>query len=504
MRARPMMFGAAGCDSRRGCTMLHTGELGVRVTGGMLMLEPSHEEAIDALLAAANGRRTARVLTRLDVLKTIEEALRTGYALRTGGSVDDARAQTTLVLVVCSDKGVTVGIGAARGSSPQPGQIWPQLDRWIPDGSASCLSRAQGWARRLRDKCVEIPLDRPSAQPPSRAADALLGAVLAQPDALEPRTVYADLLQDRGDARGELISVQLMLERLEPGDTRRAPLQEREVLLRARLEQVWREKLADKVIYLEYRRGFVERATLNAAALHEGGEALLDSEPVRELRLIDLAPDDVPRLLLKPWLARLTALELHHLNPRDRRRALNGEDVVALLDTDKLRGLRRLDFTGHALDDTGLMMFAHNVPAAVPRLEELVVARDGLTPVGIGVLVEHQWFQRLAGLDLSRNHLGLGGTALVANAVSPLRMRSLDLGQNLLGDEGARVLAGSPRLGGLEFLGLYANHIGPYGARALLDSPALRAVKRFNLDGNRIGSVAAKRLADRVVSQQQP
>ena len=466
----------------------------------MLLLEPSHEETIDRLLAAANGRRTARVLGRLDVLKTIEEALRTGFALRTGGSVDDARAQTTLVLVVRTDRGVTVGIGAARGASPEPGQLWPQLDRWIPDGSARCLTRAQGWARKVRDKCLEIPTGRQAPAPSGNTGEALLQAVLERPDALEPRTVYADLLQERGDPRGELISVQLMLERLARGDPRRTPLEEREVVLRAPLEQAWRERLPDGIIHLEYRRGFVERATLHAAALADGGRALLEREPVRQLRLIDLPPDDVPRLLLEPWLSRLTALELHHMNPRDRRRALNGEDVVRLLDTDKLRALRRLDFTGHALEDTGLMMFAHNVPAAVPRLEELVIARDGLTPVGIGVLVEHHWFQRLSSLDLSRNHLGMRGAALVANAVSPLRMRSLDLGSNLLGDEGARVLAGSQRLLGLEYLGLYGNHIGPYGARALLDSPLLRAVKRFNLDGNRIGSIAAKRLADKASS----
>ncbi|MBL8955791.1 MAG: hypothetical protein JNK82_33770, partial [Myxococcaceae bacterium] len=233
------------------------------------------------------------------------------------------------------------------------------------------------------------------------------------------------------------------------------------------------------------------------AALHDGADALFAAEPVRVLRLIDLAPDDVPRLLLKPWLPRLTALELHHVYPKDRRRALNGEDVAQLLDTDKLRGLRRIDFTGHALDDTGLMMFAHNATAAIPRLESLTVSRDGLTPVGVGVLVEHHWFQRLLALDLRKNHLGLGGSALVANAVSPLRMQSLDLGDNLLGDEGARVLAGSVRLSGLRILRLNTNHIGPYGARALLDSGVLRGLKHLDLEGNRIGQVAAERLKER-------
>jgi uncharacterized protein (TIGR02996 family) len=463
----------------------------------MLLLDASCEEQIDRLLAAANGRRTARVLTRLNVLETVEEALRTGYALRTAGSVDDARAQTTLCLAVRTEKGVTVGIGAARGSAPAPGQLWPLLDRWLPDGTAKSRQTALGWARRVKDRHVEIPLGEASEALPTNADAALLRSVLSEPDSAERRAVYADLLQERGDLRGELISVQLMLERVGPDDPRRAPLAEREVVLRARLEQTWRERFSDPIIHLEYRRGFVERATLHAGALFQGIETLLQSEPVRELRLIDLSPEDVPRLVLAPWIKRLTSLELHHLNRRDRRRALNGEDVARLLDTEQLRALKKLDFTGHMLDDTGVMIFAHNVPASVPRLEALTIAHDALTPVGVGVLVEHQWFQRLQALDLSSNHLGMGGAALVANAVSPLRMKVLDLGSNLLGDEGARVLAGAPRLCSVTELGLYANHIGPYGARALLDSPFLVQVKKLNLGANRIGSIAAKRLAEK-------
>ncbi|MBK7858046.1 MAG: TIGR02996 domain-containing protein [Archangiaceae bacterium] len=463
----------------------------------MLSIGASHEEEIDRLLSAANGRRTTRVLTRLQVLETVEEALRVGYALRTGGSVDDARAQSTLCLAVKTEKGVTVGIGAARGASPEPGQLWNLLDRWLPDGSAQSRQRAQSWARRVREKHVELPLDPARSHAPTRADAALLEAVLAEPDALERRRVYADLLQERGDPRGELISVQLMLEQLPEDDDRRIALGEREVILRSSLERSWREKFQDHVIHLEYRRGFVERATLHATALFHGVEALLETEPVRELRLIDLAPEDVPRLVLAPWIKRLTALELHHLNRRDRRRALNNEDVARLLDTDRLRGLTRLDFTGHMLDDTGLMIFSHHVPTALPRLTALTVSHDAITPVGVGVLVDHLWFQKLAALDLSSNHLGLGGTALVANAVSVLRLKALDLGSNLLGDEGARVLAGSGRLAGLDSLGLYANHIGPYGARALLDSPFLSQLKRLNLGGNRIGSVAAKRLSEK-------
>ena len=43
--------------------------------------------------------------------------------------------------------------------------------------------------------------------------DDLLSAILADPDADEPRAVYADQLLDAGDRRGELIQLQLQLGR---------------------------------------------------------------------------------------------------------------------------------------------------------------------------------------------------------------------------------------------------------------------------------------------------
>jgi uncharacterized protein (TIGR02996 family) len=467
----------------------------------VLLLEPSHELAIDRLLEAANGRRTARVMTRSEVLDLAEEAKRGEYALRTAGTVDDARAQTTLCLAVRTDRGVVLGIGPARANSPEAGQLWPILERWIPDGSARAVQRARSWARRVREKYVTLPLADDSAETttsPAGHGDAkdLLQAVLEDPESLDPRQVYADMLLASGDPRGELIQVQLQREVLPPDDERQAALAEREVLLREPVERQWRDRLADRVIHLEFRRGFVERATLHAAAVFDGLTALLESEPVRYLRLVDLSPDDVPRLAMAPWLKRLAGLELNHLQPSDRRRALNYEDIIRLLDTDGLRSLKRLGLSGHRIEDMGAMVLARNLPAAAPKLSELQVARDELTPVGVGTLAEAAWFQRLSALDLAGNKLGAGGADLIA-ACGSGRLRELDLSTNLLGDEGARAIAGAPRLAGLVSLGLYANHIGPYGAKALLDSAHLRGVRDFNLGGNRIGSIAAKRLTDR-------
>jgi hypothetical protein len=312
-----------------------------------------------------------------------------------------------------------------------------------------------------------------------------------------PRLVYADVLLARGDPRGELIQVQLQREQLPPDDERQAMLAEREVLLSRPLEQAWRDRIPDRVINLEFRRGFVYGATLNAAALGDGVPALFDSEPLQHLRLVDLSPDDVPRLAMAPWLKRLAGLELNHLQQLDRRRALNFEDVIRLLDTDGLRGLKRLGLSGHRIEDMGAMVLARNLPAAAPKLLELQVARDELTPVGVGTLAETAWFQRLNSIDLGYNKLGAGGADLIGACVSPGRLRELDLADNLLGDEGARSIANAPALMGLVSLGLYQNHIGSYGANALLDSPYLRRVRKLNLGKNRMGAVAARRLAER-------
>src|SRR4029079_10567464 len=110
---------------------------------------------------------------------------------------------------VRTDRGVTIGIGPARANAPEPGQLWTLLDRWLPDGSPRCLQRAKAWARRVKDKFVEVPLKPEPPLAPGSTDQTLLQAVLDQPASLERRQIYADLLLEKGDPRGELIHVQL-------------------------------------------------------------------------------------------------------------------------------------------------------------------------------------------------------------------------------------------------------------------------------------------------------
>src|SRR5438045_2136910 len=95
----------------------------------------------------------------------------------------------------------------------------------------------------------------------------LLAAIAAAPDDDAPRLVYADWLQDRGDARGELIAADVRCWALPPfADGRDDALRRRAELLRAH-GAAWLAPLeAAGFANLRFRRGLVEHAVC-------GGEA---------------------------------------------------------------------------------------------------------------------------------------------------------------------------------------------------------------------------------------
>jgi uncharacterized protein (TIGR02996 family) len=140
----------------------------------------------------------------------------------------------------------------------------------------------------------------------SRAADpdALLAAILADPDDDQLRLVYADLLQQLGDPRGELITLQL-LDR--PTRTQRSRANE----ILARHARGWLGDL-EPVLQrtgLVFRRGFLAAARLaqTGAAL----EAVIESPAWSTLEALDVrggAGATVDALLRTPALRRLREL----------------------------------------------------------------------------------------------------------------------------------------------------------------------------------------------------
>lgn len=149
--------------------------------------------------------------------------------------------------------------------------------------------------------------------------DALLAAILANPEEDTPRLVYADWLQENGDeARAEFIRVQCELYRRFPDHygfpADKSLLNPHELILDHRCRQLmtargndWFPMIDPQIIHLVYR-GFICRITCTAADWCDHATAILAQHPVREVTLTTLAEErsDSGQTILGTPIYRLT------------------------------------------------------------------------------------------------------------------------------------------------------------------------------------------------------
>src|SRR5262249_10463835 len=109
--------------------------------------------------------------------------------------------------------------------------------------------------------------------------------------------------------RAEFIRLQIDLGRRPADDPRRAPLEARERQLLAAHGARWARPVAALTREYEFRRGFVERVRLDAAALLRHAPALFAVAPLRHLDLV-LAHGDAPGVAGCASLERFTTLHL--------------------------------------------------------------------------------------------------------------------------------------------------------------------------------------------------
>lgn len=139
----------------------------------------------------------------------------------------------------------------------------------------------------------------------------LLAAVLAAPDDDEPRLVYADFLQERGDPRGELIVVQCKVARCEH-EGRTLTAEYRALVERARelSQQQWAAftKSPDRGLGVSWQRGLVHAISVQSLAQLEEHREFVESCPVKRLRVQQLGLADLHRLAAMPFAARLRSI----------------------------------------------------------------------------------------------------------------------------------------------------------------------------------------------------
>ena len=171
----------------------------------------------------------------------------------------------------------------------------------------------------------------------------LLKAILANPDADEPRDRLAELWMRAGDPHGDLIAVQMKLARRQ-GNGPLLRRRERELINQHGRE--WAGGLADLVDRFYFRRGFVELIKLEASAFLRHAETLYGLAPIRHLTLTG-AHAVAAELFASPHLSRIVSIDLD-------RCGLTDDDAILLAASPHVSRVRWLTLGWNEIGRPGL------------------------------------------------------------------------------------------------------------------------------------------------------
>src|SRR5262245_35635466 len=237
---------------------------------------------------------------------------------------------------------------------------------------------------------------------------ALFQAILEDPEDTGLRLVYADWLEEHGDAdRAEFIRVQGRLGGMAEDDERWPGLEARQHAL---FNRRWRDWVAPLESYIpntlpEFRRGFVEGICLGLPQFIENKESLCRLAPIREVSLSDYKVDRIAHLAASPQLGRISDLDLRRIDIGD-------EGLAVLLQSPYLCGLKSLRLNTRSVSVNGMRVLAASPLLA--RLEFLALQRLTLGATGLEVLTSSPALQRLTGLEIIASRLGTAGLQFLA------------------------------------------------------------------------------------------
>jgi uncharacterized protein (TIGR02996 family) len=252
---------------------------------------------------------------------------------------------------------------------------------------------------------------------------ALLRAILDDPDDDAPRLIYADWLEENGDAaRAAFIRAQITLARLPQDDSDRDRLVQTERTLWKANRDAWKAWVPAWAKVTEFNRGFVERIQCSAADFIARADEVRAHTPLLSLRV------DSTREMAVP-LFRSRALDgLRTLRIAVR---VDRGDWQHLGECPYLGRLTTLVFNSNLYPDELVSALIRS--SALPALQSLRVA----------------WFT--LGDELTARLVGSRWTA---------RLHSLDLGHNGISTNGAKAIIDSPHLETIGRLSLRGNPLG--------------------------------------------
>jgi len=331
--------------------------------------------------------------------------------------------------------------------------------------------------------------------------------------------VFADSLLERGDVRGELITLRHRLAHETLSVDQLDAIEWRIGTIEHAHRAQWEQELAGLppaeprwfggfVRAIRLRYGPDCRARLAAWLDHPAGALLTGLEFVDDR---DLGDDEATEIASWPELARLSSLGL-------RRTALGVPGARALAESPYLGGLERLELRGNHVQAEGLRALAqatslrslvhldvsHNwlaenavemlVGARLPALDSIDLAHNRIGNDGARHLAQARWLAGVRTLELGMTNIDGEGARALAHATWWPRLETLSLSNNRLGDPGAAALA-SVRAPSLRVLRLQGNNLGPLGVRALVSTGLVAQVAHLDLRWNRLGAAGAEALA---------
>ncbi|GIW82005.1 MAG: hypothetical protein KatS3mg105_3812 [Gemmatales bacterium] len=232
----------------------------------------------------------------------------------------------------------------------------------------------------------------------------LLQAIIEDPDDDMPRLIYADWLEERGDARGEFIRVQCSLARLSGDDPEISSLRQREQELHDEYADTWRRRLPPPLRSQRFVRGFVETAQLDFESFLRYHDVISQTSPIRTLNLSP--PDDVFATNVLPYATQI------------------GRCCFP-------KSLRKLKLHGWYLGDSELtvLLTGENFP---DHLETLSLRRNVIHDRGAAALANCSRLRSLRVLDLVGNQITWLGAEAMLRSKSLAGVRSFCLDRNLL------------------------------------------------------------------------
>ena len=303
--------------------------------------------------------------------------------------------------------------------------------------------------------------------------EALLATIIDRPNDDVARLVYADYIEERGDAdRAELIRVQIELTSNSAlSAEEHAELEAREHRLLEEHRKEWALKLSRG--RQRFRRGFVEEIATSAESLLAYGDHLFHETPVQDLRIV-AADHLVPRIATQlPGLGHVRTLDLSN---------------------NSFGGMGRLDW--------------FLTSAILTRLESLILRNNSIWDDSLRALTGLPMPPRLSRLDLSGNPFGDAGMEALAILPEFHRLTHLIAHcdelpyHDSIHAHGASTLAASPVLRNLQWLDLEGHYIGDAGLAALVESPVLNTVEHLDVSRNEIGEIGESGIQALVNSQQ--